>query len=120
MIKSEKEEKLKELQLYLSKGINPERFGLRDGYIYSSIITKIRFELFVRVESIGLKYPKPNIDSLKSQNLSSLISELNPEFRLRTYNTTTKNKYFIWELDTSNISYSDIKDLINSIENNFL
>lgn len=119
MIKS-KEEKLKELQLYLCKEINPKRFGLCDGYIYSHIITKIQFELFIRTESIGLKYPIPNIDHLKTQNLSGLIANLNLEFKLRTYNTTVKNKYSIWELDTTNMSNSDIKDLIQFIQNNYL
>jgi hypothetical protein len=109
-------EKLNELHSHLKVNFKSNNFGLRDGYIYSGFTKKIQFELFVDYLRIGLKYPYPNISEIKFQSLNQCVSELNVNFKNRTYNTTSANKYHIWEMDVSQLSYNQIGQLITSLE----
>ncbi|WP_338376460.1 hypothetical protein [uncultured Flavobacterium sp.] len=113
---SKNQEKIEELYSYLKTNFETKGFGLRDGYIYSGFSRKIHFELFVDYLKIGLKYPIPNISEKKFNSLNQCVSEINSDFIHRTYNTVPKNKYHVWEIDVSNLSYNEIGKLIIALE----
>ena len=110
------QKKIDELHTHLKANFKSKEFGLREGYIYAGFTKKIQFELFLDYERISLKYPYPNISNEKLDSLNHIISELDKAFVYRTYNTTPKNKYSIWDLNIQDLSYSQIGDLIISFE----
>tara|TARA_R110002051_G_C8440831_1_gene455046 strand:- start:142 stop:501 length:360 start_codon:yes stop_codon:yes gene_type:complete len=96
-----------------------ERFGLRDGYIYSNFVRKIRFEFFLTNKKIGLKYPIANIPETKVTSLDNIILGLDEKFVHKSYNPTPRNKYHIWELPTKGLDYEEIMNMIIKFENIF-
>lgn len=110
------QEKIEELYSYLKTNFKTKEFGLRDGYLYSRFSRKIHFELFIDYLKIGLKYPIPNITVEKFNSLNQCVCEINSNFTHRTYNTVPKNKYYLWEIDVSNLSYHEIGKLIIALE----
>ena len=83
MDESENKE-LKDLHKSLSENVDPKKFGFRNTYIYSHIILKVLFELFVDKEKIGIKPNRANLDDGKSGQIDHLFPEqIDHRFRLK-------------------------------------
>lgn len=105
---------LKDLQILLSKKVHPKKFGYRKTYIYSHIILKLQFELFVTRENIGIKTSRANLEKFEIVYLTKLIRKIDINFKHRIYGD--KKFYSIWELDVYNFSDVEIGNLLNMID----
>lgn len=107
--------KLKDLHKLLLEQVDQKKFGLRNGYIYSHVILKLLFELFVREDKIGIKSSKANLDEIEVEYLTRLIRKIDGNFEHRNYGSN-KSIYSIWEIDVMKYSHKEIADILKAID----
>lgn len=84
-------------------------------YIYSGINMPISFELFISEESIGLKYPKGNLQKEKIDAISTLLEKIKiGELKHRIYGSN-KTDWSIWEVSLKGVSKTEIPNLVKQL-----